>query len=170
MKEHIEALEDLLNTPAGENRAAAVRAAIEFMHAAEPMDEVAELEHCRKVALDIQTTFDPVGQVVRTRAAARADGHAAGYLQSIHAQRATEAALLPQVTQLRAENERLTESMMHEYGSANDAWEKIHLHVDGEHVHEYVLASGPRDGIDALAAGQCTLDELHERWTKGKAK
>lgn len=42
----------------------------------------------------------------------------------------------------------------------------IHLSVAGERVHSYVLASGPRDGIEDLAAGKCTLVELQARWDK----
>lgn len=113
MKEHVETFEFLLSlsTHPKEERQA-FRAAVDLMLAAAPKDDQAERDHCFRVAERLTgyawTAIHVHEEIARERAAAKAEGHAAGYLQAIHAQRATEATLLPQVTKFRAENERLT--------------------------------------------------------------
>lgn len=44
----------------------------------------------------------------------------------------------------------------------------VHVHADTEKVHSFVLVSGPRADVEHYAAGKCSLEELHQRWMKGK--
>lgn len=92
MKEHIEALQNLLSFDTLEpDEEAACRYAIEIMNAAKSLDPAADLERCKQVAMTICPPFE-FGDADRVSAAealmqalaqargqARAEGYAAGY-------------------------------------------------------------------------------------------
>lgn len=73
-KEHIETLEGLLDTPAGENREETVRFCIAHLSAAEPKDEAAERRYCRNVSKQLmaRSPDEREEMLMRERAAVRA--------------------------------------------------------------------------------------------------
>ena len=105
--EHIETLEDILGyATAGARNAEALRAAIELMRAAQPLDPAAEREHCER--LQQWHPSDGPKQtltelLMRARAEARAEGYAQADLQ--HAQAGAE--MDRKLSAARAEIERL---------------------------------------------------------------
>lgn len=105
MKEHVEVLREMLCAWHFEEEEAALRAALDLMNAAEPMDEAAEREHCVCVASLIWngpcSAEAAVETLMRERAAAEARGCARGRLEPVDLPTPRERALEAEIERRR---------------------------------------------------------------------